>query len=62
MDIVQDVRYTARLTRKSPGFSLCVVLLLALGIGLNSAIFTLLDALLRRFGPRTCGTVPAANG
>ncbi len=48
MDVIQDVRYTARLTRKSPGFSLCVVILLALGIGLNSAIFTLLDAFLLR--------------
>jgi putative ABC transport system permease protein len=48
MDVIQDVRYTARLTRKSPGFSLCVVMLLALGIGLNSAIFTLLNAFLLR--------------
>lgn len=48
MDVIQDVRYTARLARKSPGFSLCVVVLLALGIGLNSTIFTLLDALLLR--------------
>jgi predicted permease len=48
VDVIQDVRYAARLTRKSPGFSLCVVMLLALGIGLNSAIFTLLNALLLR--------------
>ena len=48
MDVIQDVRYTARLMRKSPGFSVCVVALLGLGIGLNSAIFTLLDALLLR--------------
>jgi predicted permease len=48
VDVIQDVRYTARLTRKSPGFSLCVVTLLALAIGLNTSIFTLLDALLLR--------------
>jgi predicted permease len=46
--VIQDVRYTARLARKSPGFSICVVVLLGLGIGLNSAIFTLLDTLLLR--------------
>ena len=46
--LIQDIRYTLRLGRKSPGFVVCVILLLALGIGLNSAIFTLLDALLLR--------------
>jgi putative ABC transport system permease protein len=48
MNVIQDVRYTTRLARKSPGFSVCVIVLLGLGIGLNSAIFTLLDALLLR--------------
>ena len=48
MDVIEDVRYTDRLARKSRGFSICVVGLLGLGIGLNSAIFTLLDALLLR--------------
>jgi predicted permease len=46
--LFQDIRYTLRLSRKSPGFFACVILLLALGIGLNSAIFSLLDALLFR--------------
>jgi len=46
--LIKDVRYTLRLTRKSPGFFATVIMLLGLGIGLNSAIFSLLDALLLR--------------
>ena len=46
--LIHDIRYTLRLSRKSPAFFACVILLLALGIGLNSAIFSLLDALLLR--------------
>ena len=46
--LIQDIRYTLRLARKSPGFFATVVALLGLGIGLNCAIFSLLDALLLR--------------
>lgn len=46
--LFQDIRYTLRLARKSPGFFATLVALLGLGIGLNCAIFTLVDALLLR--------------
>jgi putative ABC transport system permease protein len=47
-DFLRDLLYAARLIRKSPLFSLYVIAPLALGIGLNGAIFMLLDALLLR--------------
>jgi predicted permease len=45
---IRDLSYALRLIRKSPLFSLYVIVPLALGIGLNGAIFILVDALLLR--------------
>ena len=47
----QDVEYAVRLLLKGPGFTAAVVLSLALGIGANTAIFSLLDAVMWRTLP-----------
>jgi putative ABC transport system permease protein len=56
-DLWQDLRYGARMLRKAPGFTLIAVATLALGIGVNTTLFTGFDLLLRPLPVRDPHTI-----
>ena len=47
-DLLRDIRHTVRGFRRTPGFAVAVVLTLALGVGGNTAIFSVVDQVLLR--------------
>ncbi len=50
-DLITDARHALRLLARAPGFALCAILSLALGIGANTAVFAVVDAVLLRSLP-----------